>query len=311
MTIYEDECISIDLPEGWKISRDGTGISIVPGRGRLFTIGFCVTDVWTPQEYYDHFHQQFTTGPDTQSVGKKQWHREIVDPFKAGDYEGFRIKSFTDGKLNLEEGFFLHQACVIMVMVSKPRSEEETQFWQAFGTMKLPEDMIEQLDKRLNEPEKTEHHLSAIDLAKPRKKQFKTWMDHQMVLLMDSDSYPEDGADALMEGIDFVMPCNDKALWLSSLTEFDVTLEFVVRATVPKPRKVWWQREAEATLSIPTGKLHVEQTAGGLMMEIELQPGNYRVITRGSYPPDADVSQEGVEKIQVVLVPVSDDSSSQ
>ena len=57
---------------------------------------------------------------------------------------------------------------------------------------------------------------------------------------------------------------------------------------------------------MPTGVLQLEQTTGGTLLEVDLRPGNYRVIARASCPEDADQMAQGVEKIQVTLVPAGD-----
>lgn len=130
-------------------------------------------------------------------------------------------------------------------------------------------------------------------------------MDHNMILLMDRDSYPENGPEALAEGIELLMPCSKQSMYVSSQTEWDVALEFVVSPSLTQSRKIWWEREQTATIYIPTGHLHVEQTTGGLIMDIKLSPGEYHTIARRHCPPDADAMSEGVEKIQITLVPIN------
>lgn len=313
MGLYEDDCIVIDLPDGWKPYPDDRGYYINLGNNTGLHIIFGQDDPDNPPQrivagFAEVFSKDLYNDPPS-------FKATVINPFFCGQHTGSRVDRDFGYQVGCYAGLIIEGKYVFAQTLGLTE-EKNSLAWQAVATLRIKDGMPEAMRSRREamlqpSPEEPEpKRLDATSLRKPRTKKLKTWMDHQMVLLMDSESHPEDDNPFVSAAdVGFVMPCNEKALWVTSLTEFDVTLEFVVRATVLEPRKVWWQREAEATLSIPTGKLHVEQTTGGLLLEIELQPGDYRVIAHGSYSKGADASQEGVEKIQVVLVPVNDDSA--
>lgn len=312
MKTYEDDCLQIDLPEQWSLERESWSYQIMFTKNRFIVLQLWHDDIWSPKDQYEHWKLQFTFVPKDLPGYKpsRQPENTFTDPFICGPFKGFRIDTAPDDHWPHAQSriVFLLDDANLTIDAYGLTPEEDEQLLTAIQTLRFKDDYLfanEQLAKRSQAASRKTKRFDATDLARPRKKTLKTWMDHQMVLLMDSNSYPEDGADTLMEGIDFVMPCNDKALWLSSLTEWDVTLEFVVRAADSKVCKVRWSREAEGVLSIPSGHLHIEQTTGGLLMDIELKPGDYKVIARGFSPEGSDGGDEGVEKIQVTLVPIN------
>ncbi|MEZ6189936.1 MAG: hypothetical protein R3C45_01420 [Phycisphaerales bacterium] len=153
-------------------------------------------------------------------------------------------------------------------------------------------------------PEEEPQRLNATDLSRIRTKRFTTWMDHRMALLMDSESYPEDvptfDDDSQAK---LVVPCSDRAMWLMSLTEFDVKLEFIVQATVPQPRKVWWQRMRGSDIGThgraTTGTDNRRNDAGD-----RAAAGRLPYDCRASCTKDSDPLAESAEMIQVTLVPM-------
>ena len=306
MKRFHDDCISIDLPDGWTPQTNHRGYYIDLGRNADVTLVFGENDPdCPPQQKVAGFAQAFSRDPYNNPPA---FRATVIDPFECGMHTGVRVdRDFGDRK-GAYAGLIVNGIYVFAQTLGLSE-EDNTQAWQAIGSLQLKPGLQEAMQARKTallktEPEEEPQRLNATDLSKARTKGFTTWMDHCMALLMDSDSYPEDVPnfdDEPQAGL--VVPCSDQAIWLMSLTEFDVKLEFIVRATVPKLRKVWWKRECKTAISVPTGLLQLEQTTGGTLLEIQLRPGDYHVIARASCPENSDAMTQGVEKIQVTLIP--------
>jgi hypothetical protein len=299
--------MSIDLPDGWKPQPNHRGYYINLGNNTGVTLIFGEDDpACPPLRKVAGFAQVFSRDPYHDPPSFKA---TVIDPFQCGMHTGARVdRDFGDHK-GTYAGLVVNDTYVFAQTLGLSDEDNELA-WKAIGSLQLKAGLQEALHARLATlleagPEEEPQRLNATDLSRIRTKRFTTWMDHSMALLMDSESYPEDvptfDEDSQAK---LVVPCSDRAMWLMSLTEFDVKLEFIVRATVPRPRKVWWQRECEAAISVPTGVLQLEQTTGGTMLEIELRPGDYRMIARASCTKDSDPLAESGEMIQVTLVPM-------
>ena len=306
MTRYDDDCMSIELPDGWTPQPNDRGYYINLGNNAGVTLIFAEDDPdCPPQEKVAGFAEIFSRDPYNDPPS---FRATVIDPFQCGMHAGARVDRHFGDLNGAYAGLVVNDKYVYAQTLGLTEEDNELA-WKAIGSLQLKSGLQEAMQARMaalleSGPKEEPQRLNAIDLSKVRTKQFTTWMDHCMALLMDSESYPEDVPSFEDESqASLVVPCNDRAVWLMSLTEFDVKLEFIVRATAPRPRKVWWQREHEAAISVPTGVLQLEQTSGGTLLDIELTPGNYRVIARASCPEESDTMAEGVEKIQVTLVP--------
>lgn len=313
MQYYEDDCLQIDLPDNWHFERQSWAYQIMFTKNRFIVFQLWEDDNFSPKDQYEHFKLQFTYVPKEVPGYQPRPQPESIftDPFVCGSLQGFCNDTKPDDRWPYAHSrmVFLLEEANLSVDAYGLTPEEHEQLLASLQTLRLQDNYLlanEKLAYRSEAASRKTKTLNATDLIKPRKRTLKTWMDHHMVLLMDSDSYPEDDNPFVSgEEIGFIMPCNDKAAWITSATEFDVTLVFVLRANEPKPRKATWNREARAKLSVPTGQLHIEQTTGGLLMQIDLKPGDYHVIAQGFTPESSDAGDEGVEKIQVTLVPIA------
>lgn len=306
MMRYEDDCMSIDLPDGWtpQPNHQGFYINLGNNAGVVLIIGDDDPDC-SPQAKVAGFAEVFARDP---YHDPPLFKATVFEPFQCGMHTGARVDRDFGHLKGTYAGLVVNNTYVYAQTLGL--SEEENELaWKAIGSLQLTNGLREALQARraaLHEagPEEEPLRLNATDLSKVRTKRFTTWMDHSMALLMDSESYPEDVPTFDEESqARLIVPCSDRAMWLMSLTEFDVKLEFIVRETVPKSRKVWWQREREAMISVPTGVLQLDQTIGGTLLEIELRPGDYHVIARASCLEDLNQIAEGVEKIQIIIVP--------
>lgn len=306
---YEDDCISIELPDGWNAQPDHRGYYIHLGGTAGVTLIFGEDDPdCPPQEKVAGFAEVFSRDPYNDPPSFKV---TVIDPFQCGMHTGARVdRDFGDRK-GTYAGLVVNDTYVYASTLGLSEEDNESA-WKAIGSLQLKAGLHEGMRARMAallpaESEEEPRRLNATDLSKVRTKRFTTWMDHCMALLMDSASYPQDVPVFDDESqAKLVVPCSDRAMWLMSLTEFEVKMEFIVRATVPRSQKVWWQREREAAISVPTGVLQLEQPTGGTLLEIEMTPGNYRMIARASCAEDSKPMAEGVEKIQVTLVPVGE-----
>lgn len=309
MMRYDDDCMSIDLPDGWDPQPNHRGYYISLGNNSGVTLIFAEHDPdCPPQDRVAGFAEVFSRDPFNDPPS---FRATVIDPFQCGMHTGARVDRDFGDLQGTYAGLVVNDTYVCAQTLGLTEEDNELA-WKAIGSLQLKSGLQKAMQARMaalleTGPEEEPQRLNATDLSKARTKQFTTWMDHCMALLMDSKSYPEDVPLFDEESqARLIVPCSDRAMWLMSLTEFDVKLEFIVRATAPRSRKVSWQREHEAAISVPTGVLQLNQTTGGTLLEIELTPGDYRVIARAACSEGSDTMAEGVEQIQVTLVPAED-----
>ncbi|MEO1236112.1 MAG: hypothetical protein AAFX76_04920 [Planctomycetota bacterium] len=302
MAVFENENIRIDLPAKWKVEggegRQSHNYHLKIGRGRQAFISFHFDSNVTTEWQYQHFHECFTwtESPDGRYRG------QVTDPYELGPFSGFRSDtSFGDEPVSQEKACFKLAESVRMIDTHDLRPTESDQLWRAVSSLEIKPGYRERMVAEWNKPEKM-LTFDATDLTRPRTKRMKAWMDHHMVLLHDAEA---DEWDAPTEGFeDLIVALSPEALFVTSQTEWGVTLEFTVRDRPPRSRRGDWSREGAGRLSLPSDRLIVEQTTGGGLLEIGLQPGDYTLTAHATFPPDADASDEGVERIKLLLTPV-------
>ncbi|MEM6460176.1 MAG: hypothetical protein AAF710_12380 [Planctomycetota bacterium] len=306
MAVHEDDNLRIDLPAKWNVE-GGEGpqshcYHLKVGRGRQVFISFVFSDDVSTDWQYDHFrgcflHPERRAGP---------WRTEIEDPYTLGPFTGFRTDStLREGNSRVGQWVFALADSVLMVDLYELKEDEVRRVERAVAEMQIKPGYRQRMRAAWDQPERC-FELDATDLSRPRRKQLKMWMDHQMVLLHDGgDTHEEAGDwDLPAEGYDRpIVPVSPSALFVTSRTEWGVTLEFVVRARPAAVRKRWWDREDTAALSLPSGELLVEMTTGGALLRVALPAGDYTLTVRGACPPGADAGSDGVERLRCELYP--------
>lgn len=297
--MIDDGCITFSPPADWLVEIDRGNYNFFVTNQRFANIGF-MGDSWlTATQNYEHMHQSLlVAGPP-----RKGWIRSIDDPFHVSGLTGFRVSDRNDDlRMSSEQAIFLVNGVVLFVQAFNLKAAESAAWWSAFETLRVKPTVAEALEQAINQPEVAEQSFDATALDKPRRKRITTWMDHCMVMLRDSEAGEDDNDLTAVEGDRLIEGEGPTALWITSLTEFDVTLAFCVRKDRPRTR-VKRLREAERAISVPSGKLNVEVTTGGLMLEIALEPGEYWMLVRDDAPVDVDAQDSGVETIEITLWP--------
>ncbi|MEO0587859.1 MAG: hypothetical protein AAF078_09480, partial [Planctomycetota bacterium] len=262
--MIDDEFVSMRLPVSWKLDVTPGEYAVRLGRGRSAIIDLEIDELRNPSEQYEYCRNSHFLADLTAGQPAAEMTREIVEPFVVGDYTGIFVRcdipsrSFTavDVHVPLEEG-------VLHVCFQNLRSAEEDALWSCVESLRVKPGWSKALRLAVDgfDCDSSERALDATSLDRPRKIRFSTWMDHSMVMIRDSQAAEDENDLTAIEGDRLIEGEGPSALWVTSLTEFDVTLSFCVRKDRPRTR-VKRHREAERTIAIPSGKLNVEITTG-------------------------------------------------
>ncbi|MEM6332964.1 MAG: hypothetical protein AAF823_06460 [Planctomycetota bacterium] len=299
--MIDDDVLAMEPPKGWRVECGKAHYTFFATKQRFASFSL-MTESWlTADDQYSHLRLSLVP-PETST---SEWTFSVEDPFSVAGSKGFRVSAASrDQRMSHEKAAFLVGDVVLVAEAFNLKPYESDAWWSALSTVAIKATAAEAIERRFNLPQVGEQSLDATDLARPKCKRLTTWMDHSMVMLRDSEAAEEDNDLTAIEGDRLIEGERPSALWVTSLTEFDVTLLFCVRKDRPRTR-VKRRREAERTISIPSGKLNVEMMTGGVLLEIEVNPGAYELLVRDDVPADAAAQDTGVETIEMTLWPLA------
>jgi len=126
--------------------------------------------------------------------------------------------------------------------------------------------------------------------------QFYLW-DRNFPLLDDIEPYTDDDVQRRLKTAPHVVIINPER-------NMTVRVTVEIHDTEPSLKEDAWDHIVEASLNLPTGNLQVHECTGGLVADLILEPGWYRVISfHGGFATINDTGLEGDDHYLAVLWP--------
>ncbi len=284
--------IAMEIPEGWVVTpQSRVSWEVKTGDGRLVFVGIMLL------EFNGHDFDWMKQESSLKHRGRRKGLVvDLVDPFRVGRRTGLQTRYYSEQSGSQIKTALIESDHAIWVGAFDLGSQDEALLWQAIGTLEISAKVIGALKSGHVDLEPPAWDVRS--LANVKRKKLTTWMDHQMMLVCDAATEWEP-ADDLESNPPSIWVMSPEALFVLSVTEFDVAIEVAVRPTPLKRRVGAWQCEQRARVSVPSGQLNLEATAGGTILAMKLTPGDYEMLARWQYPEGADGGTEGVERIML------------
>jgi hypothetical protein len=139
-----------------------------------------------------------------------------------------------------------------------------------------------------------------------QKKTLELFADYYQFYLWDGGVKPQAPEDYTDDDTRHRIKAGPNVLAILAERNMKVAVEVEIHNTAPAYDADDWDHIVEASLHLPTGKLHVEECSGGVIADFDVEPGWYRVRSfHGGLDTIDESGLEGDDHYLAVLWPGS------
>jgi len=121
----------------------------------------------------------------------------------------------------------------------------------------------------------------------------QVFADYHQFYLWDKGTNPLAPTDYTDEDVRNMVKVSPGVVVIQPVRDMTVPLNLEIHETAPECNTTDWDHVVECSLELPTGKLQVHECTGGPVLDLDLDPGSYRVLAL--FAGLSTLSQDGLE----------------